>query len=143
MPARPLLLALVLLMLGIGAARAADLTVTVDRIRSAQGQITFSLYDNRDAWLKDNRSVVDTAVPARAGSVSVVFRNLKPGVYAVVTMHDDNGDGHMDFTFLGMPKKGYAFSNNVRPFLSAPHFLRAAFTIGTTDAAILIHMVYP
>lgn len=124
-------------------ARAANLTVTVYGLKDARGHITLSLYDRPERWLKDNQSVVDTEVPARAGQVTAVFHDLKPGRYAVVTMDDDDDSGHMRFTLLGLPEKGYAFSNNVRPFLKAPSFNRAAVTIGTANAAITIRMVYP
>jgi uncharacterized protein (DUF2141 family) len=49
----------------------------------------------------------------------------------------------MDFNFLGMPTEGYAFSNDIRPFLSAPSFDSCAFDVGIDDVALTIHMVYP
>jgi uncharacterized protein (DUF2141 family) len=143
MALRSILSAVVLLTLATGQALAADLTVYVDGVRSSQGSITLSLYDNARDWLSDNHSIADLNLPAHPGRVVGVFRNLKPGRYAVVTMHDDDDSGHMRFSLLGLPEKGYAFSRNVRPVLSAPSFDDAAITLGTSDAAISILMVYP
>ncbi|MFX6023619.1 DUF2141 domain-containing protein, partial [Acinetobacter baumannii] len=76
---------------------------------------------------------------AHRGTIKAVFPNLKPGRYAIVTTHDENGNGRMDF-ILGLPAEGYAFSNDIRPFLSAPGFERAAFAVGQRDLAIAIRM---
>ncbi len=49
----------------------------------------------------------------------------------------------MDYDVIGLPTEGFAFSNQARPFLSAPSFDRCAFEIGSENAQILIKMIYP
>jgi len=139
----PLLIAFVALALGIGPAMAADVTVTIDQIESASGKVYVTLWGSKETWLDDQKSLQNIGQPAAVGSVSFVMHDVAPGRYAIATFHDENGNGQMDFNFIGYPTEGYAFSRDIRPFLSAPSFESCAFDIGIDDAALTIHMVYP
>jgi len=44
----------------------------------------------------------------------IVFDSPKVGEYAVSVLQDDNTNQYMYFNFVGVPKEGYCFSNNVR-----------------------------
>ena len=57
--------------------------------------------------------------------------------------HDQNGNGKFDRTLIGLPEEGYMFSNNVRPFLSAPSFASAGFTVPPEGRTISIVVQYP
>jgi uncharacterized protein (DUF2141 family) len=142
---RPALLLIVLVahLLAAGGAMAADLTVTVDRIHSAGGKIWVTLWGSKETWLDDQKSLQNVGLPAAVGSVTFVLHDVAPGRYAIATFHDENGDGEMDFNFIGYPEEGYAFSRDTRPFLSAPSFDSCAFDVGIDDSALTIHMVYP
>ncbi len=120
----------------------ADLNVTITHLRNDQGFVDVTLYDHSKGWLDDTYAVGNLTLKAHAGSVHAVFSQLKPGRYAIVTTHDENGNGRMDFV-LGLPAEGYAFSNDIRPFFSAPSFDRAAFDVGLTNRQVEIKMVYP
>jgi uncharacterized protein (DUF2141 family) len=137
------LTALAVLALGAGPARAADVTVTVDQIHSAVGKVYVTLWGSPETWLDDRKSLQNVGVPAAVGQITVTLHDVAPGRYAVATFHDENDNGEMDFNFLGLPTEGYAFSRDVRPFLSAPSFDACAFAVGIDDTALTIHMVYP
>ena len=49
---------------------------------------------------------------AIAGTQTVVFTELKPGAYAVITFHDENDNGKLDENASGLPTEGYGFSND-------------------------------
>jgi uncharacterized protein (DUF2141 family) len=123
-------------------ARAADLTVTVDHLRDDRGVIRITVFNSAKTWLDDQHDTADMEIKAQPGEVTAHFHGLPPGRYAVVTLDDYNDDGKMDYGFFGFPKKGYAFSNDVRPFLRAPSFRRAAVDVPESGAAIRIKMVY-
>jgi uncharacterized protein (DUF2141 family) len=125
------------------AASAADLTVTVEGIRNDHGRVYVTLFNSASTWLDGDHSVQDQSIPAHSGPVSVTFHNVAPGRYAAVTFHDENGNTVMDYDVIGLPTEGFAFSNQARPFLSAPSFDRCAFEIGSANAQILIKMIYP
>jgi uncharacterized protein (DUF2141 family) len=42
----------------------------------------------------------------------VVFSGLKPGVYAIIVVHDEDKNGKMTKNFLGFPRECFGTSNN-------------------------------
>ncbi len=134
---------LVLLLSAIRPAVAADLTIHVDEIRNDHGRVYVTLFNSASTWLDGKLSTQDDSVPAHPGQVSVTFHDVAPGRYAAVVFHDENGNTVMDYDLIGLPTEGFAFSNQARPFLSAPSFDRCAFEMGGQNAQISIKMIYP
>lgn len=133
--------ALALLLLAASPAWAAELVITVDGIRSDRGDIRVSVYASAVEWPDKSASANDQVKKAQRGSV--VFRyQLPPGIYAANGYHDENGNGKFDTSFLGLPEEGYMFSNNVKPFLSAPSFDSASFKLPPEGAAISMRVQY-
>jgi uncharacterized protein (DUF2141 family) len=65
------------------------------------------------------------------------------GIYAVSVLDDTNMNGKMDFNFIGLPTKGYGFSNDAKATLSAPSFSAASFSYSGTGALrVPIKIVY-
>lgn len=77
---------------------------------------------------------------APGGDLRVTFE-VAPGDYAVAVHHDANSNGRMEANFIGIPKEGYAVSNNVRPRFRAPRFTEARVTV-TRDTALVVRLVY-
>jgi uncharacterized protein (DUF2141 family) len=138
---RALALALAFATLPLASVDAADLTVTITKIRNGHGNILAGLYGNADQW-PDGMTVADATAKAASGKVTIIFRDLSPGTYAVSAFHDENANGKFDTNAFGFPLEGFAFSNNVRPFLSAPMFEAAAIDLGTTNKSIAMRMQY-
>jgi len=63
------------------------------------------------------------------GKLRKVIVDLQPGSYTIALLDDENGSGEMEYNRLGIPLEGFAFSNNVRPFLSCPDYDRCLVTI--------------
>jgi uncharacterized protein (DUF2141 family) len=124
------------------AAQAAQLTITVEGIRSAKGVIRISVYPSRAEWPDHPSGQHDHAEPAKSGSV-VFTTDLPPGTYAVNGFHDEDGSGKFKTSLIGLPEEGYFFSNNVRAGLSAPSFESASFKLPPEGAAISISVHYP
>lgn len=71
------------------------------------------------------------------------FKNVASGTYAVIVFHDENKNGKLDKNFVGMPKEGYAASNNERHAFSAPRFKEASFVLNAdSPTTIKIQMGY-
>jgi uncharacterized protein (DUF2141 family) len=135
---------------------AGELRLTVDGIRSAHGTVLIGLYDSpasfakaieaspKNSFLNDPDRFAAVALRANAALKSaVVFSNLEPGRYAAIAFHDENGNGKLDKSFLGIPTEPYGFSNNVQGFLAPPTFDAAAMALGDGNEAIRITLVYP
>ena len=121
---------------------AARIIVTVSGLRSTAGGVYIGLYATPSKFL--NGTQVDAMKKVRAGTgpVTVVFDNLAPGTYAIGAYHDENNNDHLDTDFIGLPLEGYALSNGVRAVMAKPTFQQAAFTVGTTDTPISLHIRY-
>lgn len=139
--ARAALPLVVMLVFGMVRAAAAPLTVTVDNLRSAKGDVRLSVFASAAEWPDNSAAANDKVEPAQIGGVVFHF-DLPPGTYAIACFHDENANGKFDQNFLGIPLEGYGFSNNLHPFLSAPTFDAASFVLPAEGTALTIHMIY-
>jgi uncharacterized protein (DUF2141 family) len=120
---------------------AAELVVRVEGLRNSAGDLRLSLYASPAEWPDEPRPEYRKIVPAHAPGVTVTFE-VPPGTYALAGFHDENRNGEFDTDFLGIPREGYAFSNDARPGLSAPPFAAAAIAVPEAGARIVMRMVY-
>ena len=105
-----------------GTPSAYRLLVTTQGVRNNHGNLVANLYgSDRSRWLTENGWLNVWRDPAMPGNETMCLYLPGPGRYAVVMFHDANANGQLDLGPFG-PKEGYGFSNNVRPFLSAPVF---------------------
>ena len=130
------------LVLAAGPASAARIIVTIDGLKSAQGNVFVGLYASPAKFLQGNQTDAQRRVKASTGPMTVVFDNLPPGTYAVGAFHDENANDHLDTNFLGLPTEGYALSNGVRAVMAKPTFQQAAFTVGNSDKPVALHIRY-
>ena len=130
------------LILGAGQALAARIIVTIDGIRSTQGNVFVGLYATPSKFLNGNQCDAMRKVNASTGPITVAFDNLPPGTYAVGAYHDENGNDHLDTSIIGLPIEGYALSNGVRAVMSKPTFQQAAFVVGAEDKPVTLHIRY-
>lgn len=119
-------------------ALAADLTVRVADIPSAQGSIMVAVYDAQASFLR--RPLQSARVDAAAGSVDVVIKDLPAGSYGVAVFHDANGNGKMDSNAMGIPVEDHAFSNNARGNMGPPSFEQVKFGLPATGATATISL---
>ncbi len=126
---------------GFGANRTHTLTVKVTRIKHQQGTVEIGLYGKEHCFPKVGKQCKKGRVKVEGNSVEYRFTGLENGSYAIATYHDENNDKSCNKNSFGIPTEAYAFSNNVRPFLSAPAFKSCRFWV-TEDRTIYIRMVY-
>jgi uncharacterized protein (DUF2141 family) len=125
--------------LGIAAsAHAADLTVEVLNPRSTQGTVGATLFSAAAGWLKTDQAVQATQQPS-ASKVTLVFRNVPPGRYALSVMHDENGNGKLDTNLIGIPTERYGFSRDAASRMGPPSFDDAAFDL-QADTALTVNL---
>lgn len=107
-------------------------TVTVDisGLRNAKGLVHLCMTANIKAFPegcgKDARRFVASA-NANAAS-TLVLRDVPAGRYAIVLLHDENGNKKMDKT-LFLPKEGFGFSRDAPVRMAPPKFEAAAFDV--------------
>jgi uncharacterized protein (DUF2141 family) len=82
------------------------------------------------------------SAPIDGNNATCVFKDLPPGTYAMAILADTNNDGHMDYDFMGLPTKGYGFSNNVKGLLGPPSFDAASFRYDGGKLTLPIRLYY-
>lgn len=100
------------------------ITATVPNVNGTDGQVLFALY-TEDNFMK--REPDFSAVSKITdGQASVVFENLPNGTYALVALHDKNGNHRMDFDGSGMPQEDYDSSGNSISY-GPPNWMESKF----------------
>lgn len=120
------------------AAGAADLTVRVADVQSAQGSVMVAVYDSAASFLV--RPAKAARVAAATGTVDLVIKDLPAGEYGIALFHDANGNGKMDRNAMGIPSEDYAFSNNARGSMGPPSFDQVRFSLPASGAAATISL---
>jgi uncharacterized protein (DUF2141 family) len=121
-----------------GAVQAADLTVGIEGLKNANGQVLVAVFDRAADFLKQPVRVA--AVNAQQGTVKVSIAGLPAGDYALSVFQDENGNGKLDKNVVGMPTEPYGFSNDAVGNYGPPSFqdatVRLADTGGTATIAL-------
>lgn len=110
------------------AAFAEPLTIRVQNIGVAQGNINISLFQSAQSWDKEIADLIVIVAPVIAVESSVTI-DLPPGQYSFFLYEDLDNNGALKQTLLGFPAEPYAFSNDVKIRFSKPSFASMAFTV--------------
>src|SRR5512144_2373576 len=103
--------------------------VKVLNIRNSTGTVDCALFDSPNGFPKEFLLSATNVmvIKVRHTEARCDFEDIPPGTYAIVVIHDENMNGKLDTKWLGVPKEGYGFSNDVKPLLSVPTFSAASF----------------
>lgn len=111
------------------------LTITIENAKSDNGNIVVTL-NTEDTFLK--AQPIQSAIgDIKDRKATVTFKNVQPGDYAIIALHDLNGNQSMDFEANGMPKESYGTSNNPRNF-GPPMYDDAKFNMGKENLTLSI-----
>ena len=106
------------------------ITVTVENIKSNEGKVLIGLHNSETFMRADGLDNVESTI--ENNKATLVFKNVKPGEYALLAMHDENENYMMDFEASGMPKESFGLSNNPVSF-GPPQFNEAKFAVNDKD----------
>ena len=99
-----------------------DLDISITGIKKPEGKIQIGLYNNKESFPNVDEQYKLFYIDANEFSGVYTIKDLPKGEYAVAIFHDKNSDMICNTNFLGIPKEGYGFSNNIKPRLSTPSF---------------------
>ena len=116
-----------------------NLTVQITNVKNDKGQIAVALYNSEKDFMKTMYKGKMTK--AVKGQVEVVFENIPSGSYGLSIMHDANENGKMDSNLFGIPKEGFAFSNNAMGTFGPPSFEKAKVEV-SSNKSVSISMKY-
>lgn len=122
----------------------AQLTVQLDNIRNNSGKLYIFVYNYENQY-PDNPYLnfeIDKALVSKFGTLKYILPSpLVIGKYGISILDDENANEDLDL-FLGVPREGYAFSNNVTPFMSFPEYQTILFDLDTEKKTIFITLQY-
>ncbi|WP_299392291.1 DUF2141 domain-containing protein [uncultured Gelidibacter sp.] len=116
------------------------LTLNITDIESVKGNIVIGVFNTADNFLKDGSAIKTYTYKVDATSKQIIISDLPKGEYAISMYHDENSDEECNRNFLGIPKEGYGFSNNVKPKFAAPTYNECKFVL-TKDTTLAIKML--
>ncbi|WP_411768054.1 DUF2141 domain-containing protein [Winogradskyella sp. A3E31] len=122
-------------LLGSAQDKGQNITVTIDNVQGDKGKVSFALH-TKDTFMK-TAPVATLETKIENGKVKVVFKDIEPGEYAILVLHDANENGKMDFQENGMPLENFAASNNTMSY-GPPQYSDAKFTLGAEDLKLNI-----
>ena len=120
---------------------AGNLLVKITNVAPKGGKIYVGLYTKEYVFANFTKIFRREVVNADTKIVTLTFKDIPDGEYAISLFHDQNLNGKFDKNFLRIPKEGYAFSNNVRPAFRAAKFSEANFLLQNREK-ITIKMGY-
>ena len=139
--------AIVLAASKVQAADKGSITLTIEKIKNADGRILVCLFSQAKEFpsCKGNSAGVRAFdAKAKKGSVSLRLNQLPVGTYAISAAHDQNNDGKIEtHRLFGYPTEGAGISNYPKPPFGPPRFNAAKFKLskGTKNVSVIMH--YP
>ncbi|MEL7445295.1 MAG: DUF2141 domain-containing protein [Pseudomonadota bacterium] len=124
-------------------ALANEVTISVTNIRSSEGVVRACMTTNSKVFPKCRQDPNShrTVVPA-GETITIRFKGVEPGSYAVALLHDENDNGKADRALGMVPKEGYGFSRDAKVRMGPPKFKDAVFDHGQTAQSLTIKMRY-
>jgi len=131
----------VIICLAAGATQAQSrLEVTVVNVKDTTGTIRVGIFKDEKTFLKD--AFIGRVIKAAKGDITVVFENVPDGTYAVSVIHDENKNGEIDSNMIGIPKEGFAFSNDAMGMFGPPSFEKSGFVLKKESKKMNVSMRY-
>lgn len=123
-------------LLCFGTAHATDLVVEVNNVAMNSGRVLVSLFNKADGFPRKGYWQGEAVAPT-SKTVSVTFRDIPEGTYAVTAFHDVDGNGKLNTNGLGIPIEPLAFSNDAAPALDGPpKYSDASFKVSSPKMKI-------
>jgi uncharacterized protein (DUF2141 family) len=120
-----------------------SLELEIGEFRNTKGHVLVSVFDNSDDFPENEQNaVVNKKVKITQKKHTILIEDLPLGEYAVVFLHDENGNEKMDTNFVGAPKEGYGASNDAVNTFSAPKYKDAKFLLEAKKKSLKLKIFY-
>lgn len=112
---------------------AAELTVSLEDIRTTEGKLMIAILDSEAAFNGEHPAVASLRLPASGDTITFSIDSLPPGRYGVQVMHDVNNNSDLDSNLVGMPIEPWGFSNNATGNFGPPVWADVSFELTQTS----------
>ena len=121
-------------------AMADDVTVTLTGVQ-ARGGVILAALQTEAQFMQPAGTYGERITDPASGAVRVTFRNVAAGDYALMVLHDEDGDGQTKLNGY-MPAEGWAMVNG-DTLRGTPTFDQVKFTVAASGADLSVPMSYP
>lgn len=120
-----------------------DLTINIAGLKKPSGKICATLFSESKGFPSDSKKALQSeCIEVKEKPQKLIFKDLKPGNYAVALIHDANGDGMLNSNSFGMPTEGFGFSKNPLVLTGPPKFNDSAISVVGPNTDIEIKLQY-
>jgi uncharacterized protein (DUF2141 family) len=118
--------------------------VVLTGFRRDRGKALLAMFTSKSGFPENHtKAFAKIAANIRGKRSMAVFKNVPPGKFAIVVLHDENGDKKMEKNFIGIPKEGFGISRNPKTRMGAPRWKDASLRIAPGQKArVVIRMKY-
>jgi len=109
-----------------------------------EGQLLVTLFNKEEGFPTDYETGLEIkTIPIQNQKrMTVTFKDIPYGTYAVAVLHDEDFDAAMDYNWMGMPTEGWVCSNEVFPALRSPYFSESSFTFNSSKKTLTLEIDY-
>jgi len=140
---KPFLLPALLILATATKLQAAELTVNIEGIQSNSGNVIVRIYSGKEKWLEDEGQVALAEISLAdwtAGNTVTTTLELEAREYAVSAYQDEDEDGELDSSFIGIPKEPAGMSNKPKARMGPPKYEDAAFDLPEEGLSIVVEL---
>jgi uncharacterized protein (DUF2141 family) len=126
-------------------AKLATVSVKVAGFKGVEGIALATLYDSEQSWLKVPKAVQVLRAKISGAAMTLEFKDVKPGTYAISVIHDENKNNELDMRWLPYPKpkEGVAVSNDPEQKAGPPKWEGAKFSVAAETVSVTATVRYP
>ena len=115
------------------------LRIDVAHPPAEKADVRVGLYTSVSNWL-DEQPVHGMLAPATDTLTTVIFESLPSGIYGAAIYLDENRNGELDRSFIGLFKEPYGFSKEARVRMGPPRWDDAIFEITSEPVRLYVRL---
>lgn len=119
------------------------LSVEIKGFRSDKGEALVFLFSSKDGFPENvEKAWQGLHVKIKEGRARADFLALPYGTYALAVLHDEDMDGQMASSWLGLPREGFGFSGRPEYNFGPPGFEETSFLMFAKARQMVVWMRY-
>ena len=141
---KQLVLGLLILLTGATFAQNISFYVEIINLRNSNGDIIVKAFKDSKSYGDDTPAItkiISKKINIKAGIFTTKII-LPAGTYGIAFIDDENSSKEMDYSFIGMPKEGFGFSNFYLSGLSKPKFSDFSFKLAENMSPLKVRIRY-
>jgi uncharacterized protein (DUF2141 family) len=89
-----------------------ELMLKIDKVKTLNGSLLIAVYNQAPNYDNNTQWVVARKIKVTEAPMLISLGDLPAGDYAVKLFQDENDNGQIDKSVIGIPTEPYGFSNN-------------------------------